>query len=277
MNRADEFEVIHFHVSPLHFPLARRSLTPHVTTLHGRLDLPELGSLFAEYRDIPCVSISDAQRAPLPHANWIGTVLHGLPPNLLTFQERPGTYLAFLGRVSPEKRLDRAIAIARGCGLPLRVAAKIDPADKRYFETEIRPLLDDPLVEFIGEIGDREKAAFLGNASALLFPIDWPEPFGLVMIEAMACGTPVVAFRGGSVSEVIDHGVTGFIVDSIDQALEAVARVPALDRRACRATFERRFSVARMAKDYVRLYQRLMEAPSSLLEVTDASCSTSFV
>jgi glycosyltransferase involved in cell wall biosynthesis len=258
LKRADAFDVVHFHIAPLHFQIARRYLAAHITTLHGRLDLPELGPLYDEFSDIPCVSISDAQRAPLPQANWIATVPHGWPPDLLPFQPRRGSYLAFLGRISPEKRVDRAIAIARACGQPLRIAAKVDPADDRYFEREIRPLLDHPLVEFIGEIGDAEKAAFLGNARALLFPIDWPEPFGLVMIEALACGTPVIAFRGGSVAEVIDDGVTGFIVESLEEAIDAAGRVCSLDRRACRAAFEGRFTVARMAAQYVEAYQRVM-------------------
>ena len=275
MSRADEFDVIHFHIAPLHFPLARRCLTPHVTTLHGRLDLAELQPLFAEYSDIPCVSISNAQRVPLPQANWVGTVAHGLPLRLLSFQPEPGSYLAFLGRISPEKRVDRAIAIARACQQPLRIAAKVDPADERYFQREIRPLLDDPLVEFIGEICDEQKSEFLRNARALLFPIDWPEPFGLVMIEAMACGTPVIAFRGGSVSEVIDDGVTGFIVASVEEAIAAVRRIETVDRRTCRAVFERRFSVARMARDYVELYRRVMQTPSALSNSVSSVSSSS--
>jgi glycosyltransferase involved in cell wall biosynthesis len=255
--QADQFDVIHFHIDYLHFPLSRRMGWPHVTTLHGRLDLPELPALYREFRDMPVVSISDAQRVPLPHANWQGTVHHGLPLDLFTAREAPGSYLAFLGRISPEKRVDRAVEIARRLGMPLRVAAKVDPADRDYFET-IKHLLDDPLVEFVGEIGDREKGDFLGNAYALLFPIDWPEPFGLVMIEALACGTPVVAWPGGSVPEVIDDGVTGFVVDSVEQAVEALKKVPALSRRRCRKVFEQRFSVARMARDYLRAYQRLL-------------------
>jgi glycosyltransferase involved in cell wall biosynthesis len=276
MKQADEFDVMHFHVAPLHFPLARRCLTAHVTTLHGRLDLPELRPLFAEYSDIPCVSISDAQRIPLPEAHWIGTVPHGLPPELLAFRPQPGSYLAFLGRISPEKRVDRAIAIARSCQLPIRIAAKVDAADTQYFAREIRPLLDHPLVSFVGEISDREKSEFLGNARALLFPIDWPEPFGLVMIEAMACGTPVVAFRGGSVSEVIDDGVTGFIVESIDEAVDAVRRVDTVSRRTCRAVFEHRFSVSRMASDYVTLYNRVIGNPPPFGGIEEPTCPTSY-
>jgi glycosyltransferase involved in cell wall biosynthesis len=206
---------------------------------------------------VPVVSISDAQRTPLPEAGWIGTIHHGLPLDLLSVHRKAGRYLAFLGRISPEKRVDRAIAIATACGQSLRIAAKVDRADRAYFEHEIRHLIDHPLVEFIGEIDESQKADFLGGAAALLFPIDWPEPFGLVMIESLACGTPVVAFRGGSVAEVIDHGVTGFVVDTLEEAIEATRRVPALDRGRCRAVFERRFSVTRMAADYLRLYEAL--------------------
>ncbi|RPI49552.1 MAG: glycosyltransferase family 4 protein, partial [Acidobacteria bacterium] len=194
--RAREFDVIHFHVAPLHFPVVRRLGVPHVTTLHGRLDLPDLVALYREFGDIPVASISDAQRMPVPDTNWIGTVYHGLPAHELRFSAQDAGYLAFLGRISPEKRVDRAIAVAKGCGYPLRIAAKVDPADADYFATKIEPLLDDPLVTFVGEISHAEKSDFLGGAKALLFPIDWPEPFGLVMIEALACGTPVVAFRG---------------------------------------------------------------------------------
>lgn len=255
--RAQEFDILHFHISQFHFPLARRLPAAHVTTLHGRLDMPELIPLYREFRDIPVVSISDAQRDPLPDAGWIGTVYHGLPLDLLSFHPGPGRYLAFLGRIAPEKRVDRAIAIATACGLPLRIAAKVDPADREYFEREIRHLLANPLVEFVGEIRERQKAEFLGDATALLFPIDWPEPFGLVMIEALACGVPVVAFRGGSVPEVLDHGVTGFIVDNLEQAIEATRKVAGLDRQRCRMAFEQRFSVSRMAADYVELYDTL--------------------
>ena len=259
--RAHEFDIIHFHIAQLHFPLARRLPVAHVTTLHGRLDIPELVPLYREFSDIPVVSISDAQRKPLPDAGWIGTVHHGLPLDLLRFHPGPATYLAFLGRISPEKRVDRAIAIAIACGQPLRIAAKVDPADRDYFEREIRPLLDHPLVEFIGEIDETQKARVPRRRHALLFPIDWPEPFGLVMIEALACGVPVVAFRGGSVPEVIDHGVTGFVVDTLDEAIAATRSVRSPRPRRCRAVFERRFSVARMAADYVALYELLVAQP----------------
>ena len=257
VKRAREFDVVHFHISQFHFPLARRLATAHVTTVHGRLDLPELVPLYREFTDIPLISISNAQREPLPDADWIGTVYHGLPLDLLPFHPTPGGYLAFLGRISPEKRVDRAIAIATACNQPLKIAAKVDPADRGYFEQEIRHLLDHPLVEFIGEIDEQQKGDFLGGATALLFPIDWPEPFGLVMVESLACGVPVVAFRRGSVAEVIDPGVTGFLVDTIDEAVDATRQVHLLDRRRCRAVFEHRFSVNRMTADHVELYQML--------------------
>jgi glycosyltransferase involved in cell wall biosynthesis len=255
---AHRFDVIHFHTDYFHFPLSRRAGIPHVTTLHGRLDMPELGCLYDEFPDMPVVSISDAQRAPLPQADWLATVHHGLPPDLLRYRERPGDYLAFVGRVAAEKRIDRAIEIARRAGLRLRVAAKVDAADRDYFRT-IEHLLRDPLVEFVGEIGEGQKGDFLNHARALVFPIDWREPFGLVMIEAMACGTPVVAWRRGSVPEVIDEGVTGFVVDDLDAAVRAVERCAGLDRRRCRAVFERRFTVARMASDYLAVYGRVVE------------------
>ena len=256
--RAIEFDVLHFHIGPFHLPVVRRLDVAHVTTMHGRLDIPELRPLYREFCEVPTVSISDAQRRPLPEADWVGTVHHGLPLDLLRFEPRSGEYLAFLGRISPEKRADRAIAIAVACGQPLKIAAKVDPADRQYFEREITPLLDNPLVEFIGEISEPEKADFLGRASALLFPIDWPEPFGLVMIEALACGVPVVAFRGGSVPEIIEHGRTGFIVDTLDEAIAATRNVHRLDRLRCRMEFERRFNVTRMASDYVTLYESVM-------------------
>jgi glycosyltransferase involved in cell wall biosynthesis len=257
---AGEFDVIHFHCDYLHFPLSRRHTVPHVTTLHGRLDLPDQQPLYRHFADQPLISISDSQRRPLAWANWQGTVYHGLPLDLHTFRERQGQYLAFLGRISPEKRVDRAIEIARRVGMPLRVAAKVDAADRAYYEDEVRPLLDaaGPAVEFLGEVGGKDKDEFLGNAYALLFPIDWPEPFGLVMIEAMACGTPVIAYRHGSVAEVMDDGVTGFVVQDIEQAVAAVGRVGGLSRRCCREVFERRFSAPRMAHDYLTIYRRLV-------------------
>jgi glycosyltransferase involved in cell wall biosynthesis len=271
IQRAAEFDVLHFHVSQFHFPIVRRLPVAHVTTLHGRLDIPELIPLYREFRDVPVVSISDAQRDPLPHAGWAATVLHGLPPDLFRFQPGPGEYLAFLGRIAPEKRVDRAIAIATACGRPLRIAAKVDAADRDYYERDIKPLLDHPLVEFVGEVNDAGKEAFLGGATALLFPIDWPEPFGLVMIEAMACGVPVVAFRGGSVPEVIDDGVTGFVVESVEEACHAVHEAERLDRARIRRVFEQRFGVSRMAAEYVALYEELVERNAARLSVSGAA------
>jgi glycosyltransferase involved in cell wall biosynthesis len=258
--RAAEFDIVHFHIDYLHFPLSRREQISHVTTLHGRLDIPDLVPLYQEFRDMPVVSISNAQRVPLPWANWQATVYHGLPADLYRFRAQPGSYLAFLGRISPEKRVDRAIAIAKQVQIPLKIAAKVDPVDKDYFESVIDPLLRGPLVEFVGEIGKGEKEDFLGNAYALLFPIDWPEPFGLVMIEAMACGTPVIAYRGGAVPEIMKEGHTGFIVKGLKDAVEAVRRVPELSRKRCREVFDRRFTAARMAHDYVQVYERLIKS-----------------
>jgi glycosyltransferase involved in cell wall biosynthesis len=256
--RAKEFDVLHFHIDQFHFPVFNQSGFRTVTTLHGRQDLHDLHHLYRSFPAMPLVSISNAQRDPVPTANYVATVPHGLPPSLLqpTFDTRGG-YLAFLGRISPEKRVDRAIAIARAVGLPLKIAAKVDRADEEYFRTEIAPLLDQPGIEFIGEIDDRRKPMFLGNAMGLLFPIDWPEPFGLVMIEAMSCGTPVLAFRNGSVPEVLEEGVTGSIVSNIDEAIRAVPKVLALDRRRIRRRFEERFSSHRMATDYVNVYKAL--------------------
>ena len=255
---AAEFDIVHFHIDYLYFPLSRREQITHVTTLHGRLDIPDLVPLYQEFRDMPVISISNGQREPLPWANWQATVYHGLPADMYQFHDKPGIYLAFLGRISPEKRVDRAIEIAKQVQTPLKIAAKVDPVDKDYFESVINPLLRDPLVEFVGEIGKVEKEDFLGNAYALLFPIDWPEPFGLVMIEAMACGTPVIAYRGGAVPEVIEEGHTGFIVEGLEDAVEAVRRVPELSRKRCREIFDQRFTAARMAHDYVRVYERLI-------------------
>ena len=254
---AGEFDVVHFHVDYLHFPLTRRQPLVHVTTLHGRLDIPDLVPLYRVFGDMPVVSISNAQRRPLPWANWRGTVYHGLPGDLYRFCGARGSYLAFLGRISPEKRVDRAIAIARATGVPLRIAAKVDRVDEEYFDTVVEPLLRDPLVEFVGEIGEGEKEDFLGNAQVLLFPIDWPEPFGLVMIEAMACGTPVIAYRNGSVPEVMEEGRTGFVVEDLSDAIDAVREVHRLSRARCREVFEERFTAERMARDYVRLYETL--------------------
>lgn len=254
---AEQFDVIHFHVDFLHFPLARRCATPSVTTLHGRLDLPDLAPLYREFTDLALVSISDSQRKPLAGANWRATVHHGLPEHLHRLQPEPGDYFAFLGRISPEKRVDRAIEIAIACGVPLRIAAKIDDVDRVYFDTHIRALLDHPLIKFVGEIDEARKSAFLGGARALLFPIDWPEPFGIVMIEAFACGTPVVAYSGGSVDEVMDHGVTGFVVRDQQEAIAAARGIATIDRRRCREVFAERYTAARMAADYVAVYRSL--------------------
>jgi glycosyltransferase involved in cell wall biosynthesis len=256
--QAAEFDIIHFHVDYLHFPLSRRQRTAHVTTLHGRLDIPDLIPLYQEFRDIPVISISNVQREPLPSANWQATVYHGLPADLYRFRAQPGSYLAFLGRISPEKRVDRAIEIAKRVRIPLKIAAKVDRVDRKYFKSTIEPLLGDSLVEVVGEIGDGEKDEFLGNAYALLSPIDWPEPFGLVVIEAMACGTPVIAYRGGAIPEIMEEGHTGFIVEELEDAVEAVRRIPKLSRKGCREVFENRFTATRMANDYVQVYERLI-------------------
>ena len=256
--RRREFDVIHFHVDMIHFPFFAEDAARTVTTLHGRLDLEDLPAAYAGWPEFPLVSISDDQRRSLPDANWIATIPHGLDAQGFRCTAAPRRpYLAFLGRISPEKRPDRAIEIARRAGLPIRIAAKVDHADAAYFHEVIEPMLADPLVEFIGEIGDAEKSEFLGGASALLFPIDWPEPFGLVMIEAMACGTPVIAWRCGSVPEVVEDGVSGFIVDSTEDAVAAVRRIDRLDRRRVRGSFERRFTAKVMARNYLRLYWRL--------------------
>ena len=256
---ANDFDVIHYHIDYLHFPLSRRSRVPTVTTLHGRLDLPDLRPLYDEFNDMPVVSISDSQRGPLPGARWVATVHHGIPVERYPFHAEPGAYLAFLGRITPEKRVDRAIQIARRTGIKLRIAAKIEPLNQDYFDAAVRPFLDDPLIEFLGEIGEADKGEFLGNALALLFPIDWPEPFGLAMIESMACGTPVIAWRHGSVSEIVDEGVTGLTVESLAGAVAAVERVAVLDRGACRARCVRRFSVERMVAEYTGVYGRVRD------------------
>jgi glycosyltransferase involved in cell wall biosynthesis len=256
--QAAEFDVIHFHVDYLHFPLSRRQPIAHVTTLHGRLDIPDLVPVYQEFRDMPVISISNVQREPLPWANWQATVYHGLPADLYRFRAQPGSYLAFLGRISPEKRVDRAIEIAKRVRIPLKIAAKVDRVDRKYFKSAIEPLLHHSLVEVVGEIGDDQKDEFLGNAYALVSPIDWPEPFGLVMIEAMACGTPVIAYRGGAVPEIMQEGHTGFIVEELEDAVEAARRVPKLSRKRCREVFEQRFTATRMANDYVRVYERLI-------------------
>jgi glycosyltransferase involved in cell wall biosynthesis len=258
--RAHEFDVIHSHLDYFGYPLLRLLDVPSVTTLHGRLDLPELRPLYGVYGDIPVVSISDSQRVPLPQANYVATILHGLPQQLLAKGSGAGGYLAFLGRISPEKAPDAAIRIAAKAGMPLKIAAKVDRVDAEYFKTTIEPLLSLGQVEFIGEIGEHQKSDFLGNAAGLLFPIAWREPFGLVMIEAMACGTPVIAFENGSVPEVLEDGVTAFIVQNEDQAVQAVRKIGMLDRHRIRAEFDQRFTAQHMAQNYLKLYSRLSKA-----------------
>jgi glycosyltransferase involved in cell wall biosynthesis len=260
---AGEFDVVHSHLDWVHLPLLRRLRTPFLTTLHGRLDLPDLPLMAQRFPDAPFVSISDSQRAPLPGVNWLATVHHGLPPDLLKLSDRTEGYLAFLGRISPEKGPDIAIRVAHAAGLPLRIAAKMPRAESRYFNETIKPLIDQNNVDFVGEVNDRQKQAFLGDAAALLFPIDWPEPFGLVMIEAMACGTPVIAWSRGSVPEVVEDGVTGFIVETEAQALAAIGRIHRLDRRRIRERFDQRFTVRRMAEEYVDNYRMLASIRSS--------------
>jgi glycosyltransferase involved in cell wall biosynthesis len=255
--RAAEFDLLHFHLDYYPFSLFTRQGTPFITTLHGRLDLPELFPVLRTFSAVPLVSISDAQRVPVRNANWLGTIHHGMPRDLLKPKSKPRSYLAFLGRISPEKRLDLTIRIAHACGLPLKIAAKVDKADTRYFEDEIRPLLNHKDIEYIGEIGDKEKSEFLSGALALLATIGWPEPFGLVMIEAMACGTPVVAFNRASVPEIVEDGFTGYVVNSVPEAVAAVSRLPELSHAAIRRRFEERFTAARMAEDYLKLYRLL--------------------
>jgi|UniRef100_A0A7C5AKV3 glycosyltransferase involved in cell wall biosynthesis len=257
---AEDFDILHFHLDYLHFPMARLTGRPVLTTQHGRLDLPDLVPLFREFSDMPLISISNYQRRPLPFANWTATIYHGLPRHLYRFYPGPGEYLAFLGRISPEKRVDRAIEIAVRCDLPLRIAAKVDKADEVYYREKIKPLLKHPLVTYLGEIGERDKNEFLGRALALLFPIDWPEPFGLVMVEALACGTPVIAFRNGSVPEVLEDGRTGFIVNSLEEAVAAVGKIESLNRSYCRQVFEARFTADRMARDYLKIYSQLRDS-----------------
>lgn len=257
--QAADFDIIHFHTGYLHFQTCQHLMTPHITTHHGRLDIKEIYQLYWESRTVPVVSISDNQRSPIPWANWQGTVYNGIPKDILSFHEKPGNYLAFLGRISPEKRVDRAIEIAKQVGMKIKIAAKIDKVDQDYFKQYIKPLFNDPMVEFLGEIDDSEKNEFLGNAYALVFPIDWPEPFGLVMIEAMACGTPIVAYQRGSVPEIIAHGLNGFIVDNIQDAVSAVERIETLGRRQCRGFFEQNFTSRIMAQNYTKLYERMLQ------------------
>jgi glycosyltransferase involved in cell wall biosynthesis len=252
------FDIVHSHIDYISYPTFRMMKTPCVTTLHGRLDIPNLVNLYKEFHDMPLVSISNSQRAPLSWANWQATVGNGLPTDLYRLQEKPEDYLAFIGRISPEKCVDVAIRMAKQAGMPLKIAAKVDNADKEYFDTCIKDLLDDSNVEFIGEIGEKEKNEFLGKARALLFPINWPEPFGLVMIEALACGTPVITRMYGSVPEVIDHGVTGYIVKDLEEGVNAVKNISKLSRRRCRQIFEERFTARTMAESYLRVYEELV-------------------
>jgi glycosyltransferase involved in cell wall biosynthesis len=267
--RAGDFDIIHFHVDFLHYPLAQRCDTPSLTTLHGRLDLPHLQPLHRRFAEHPLVSISDYQRGPLAGANFVATVHHGLPPRLYDFTPQPQDYFVFIGRVSPEKRLDRAIEIAIACNTRLVVAAKVDVADRPYFERQIKPRLAHPLVEFIGEVDDAGKNTLMGGARALLFPIDWPEPFGLVVIESLACGTPVVAYGLGSVPELLEDGVTGFMVDNQEAAIEAAKNIGRIDRGRCRRAFEERFTSRKMAERYLAVYRQLLNPPSREETPTD--------
>ena len=265
----NEFDLIHFHIDYLHFSMSRREELPQLTTLHGRLDTADLVPLYREFSEMPVVSISDAQRAPLPWINWQGTVHHGMPQDRFVPSLKPGKYLAVLGRVSPEKGVDKAIEIALGAGMPLKIAAKIDRADKDFFDARIKPTLNHELIEFIGEIGDLEKNEFLANAAALLFPINWSEPFGIVLIEAMACGLPVIAYPLGSVPEIIEEGVSGFLVHNVQEAIRAVKNLSAIDRQKCRKAFERRFSDKRMVHDYLTIYERIVKREPQAIALTD--------
>ncbi|MEQ7154234.1 glycosyltransferase family 4 protein [Brevundimonas aurifodinae] len=268
LKRVDEFDVIHFHTDMIQFPMFQASAHKTLTTLHGRLDMKDLADVYRRWPEYGLVSISDDQRRPLASANWQATVHHGMPAELYDWTDRSDGYLAFLGRISPEKRPDRAIEIATRLGKRLKIAAKVDAADRVYYEDTIRPLIDNnPLIEFIGEIGDHQKSEFLGGAEALLFPIDWPEPFGLVMIEAMACGTPVVAFRCGSTSEIVEDGKTGFLVDTLDEAIAATRQAWRLDRKAVRSQFELRFSATAMARRYLVEYDALLATPNATIGV----------
>jgi glycosyltransferase involved in cell wall biosynthesis len=266
--RIDQFDVLHFHIDVLHGPVVRDIADRTLTTLHGRLDLPDLAPFYEAFRELPLASISNDQQQYLRNVNWLGTIHHGLSRDLLPFQPSAGGYLAFLGRIAPEKQPDLAIAIAARVGMPLKIAAKVDRVDQAYWEEKIRPMVQaHPDVEFIGEIDESDKAGFLGGAAALLFPIDWPEPFGLVMIEAMACGTPVIAFRRGSVPEIVEEGVSGFVVDTIEEAVAAVGRIASLDRAEVRAQFERRFTAERMARGYLNIYRKLLSTRSTSAHV----------
>lgn len=269
LHEKDEFDIIHFHIDYLHFPISRRENLQQITTLHGRLDIPDLVPLYREFSEMPVVSISNAQRKPLPWINWHGTVHHGMPGNCFKPCLGDGEYLAFLGRISPEKGVDRAIEIALRAEMPLKIAAKVDRADKEYFEHYIKPLLESELVEFIGEISDLEKNKFLGKAAAFLFPINWSEPFGIVLIESLACGLPVVAYPLGSVPEIIEDNVSGFLVNNVEEAVKAVINISRIDRKECRRAFERRFTAQRMASDYLSIYQRIAKPETEAIALTD--------
>jgi glycosyltransferase involved in cell wall biosynthesis len=256
---AREFDLIHFHIDHLHLPLARRHPGPVLSTFHGRLDIPDLPRLYKEFRELPFTSISNSQRKPLSWLNWQGTVYHGLNPNVFSFRPKPGEYLAFLGRICEDKGIEHAIIIAKKFGMKLKIAAKVSDVDQKFFEEKIEPLIDDPLVEFIGEINEEQKDDFLGNAYATLFPIVWPEPFGIVMIESMACGTPVIAFPNGSVPEVMVDGESGYIVTNVDAAVDALKKLQSFDRQLCRNVFDERYTSRRMASDYLKIYDRLVD------------------
>jgi glycosyltransferase involved in cell wall biosynthesis len=274
LQRKDDFDIVHFHIDYLHFSMSRREDLSQLTTLHGRLDIPDLVPMFREFSEMPVVSISDAQRQPLPWINWQGTVHHGMPEDTFAAVcSDPGSYLAFLGRISPEKGVDHAIEIAQRAGMRLKIAAKVDRADQNYFESLIKPLLDHRLVEFVGEISDLEKNEFLGNASALLFPINWSEPFGIVLIEAMACGLPIIAYSRGSVPEIIEDGLSGFLVHNVEEAARAVKNLSAIDRRKCRRAFEDRFSANRMAQEYLAIYNRIIKREPESIALTDGDLS----
>ena len=267
----EEYDFLHFHLDYYPFSLFHRQPTPFVTTLHGRLDLPEHQPVFTTFSSVPVISISNAQRRPVPQANFVRTIYHGLPEKLLMPQDVKPSYLAVLGRIAPEKGVDRAIKIAIRCGIPLKIAAKVDRADQEYYDEVIRPLMNHPLIEYIGEISDREKSAFLSGAIALLLPLDWPEPFGLVMIESMACGTPVIAYNRGSVAEIVDDGLTGYIVEDETSAVAAVGLISNLKREAIRKQFETRFTARRMALDYLATYRSLIEAREPRIKLVSSA------
>jgi len=269
VQQKDEFDVVHFHIDYLHFSLSRREDLSQITTLHGRLDIPDLVPLYREFSEMPVVSISDSQRVPLPWINWMGTVHHGMPEDLLLPVLETGKYLAFLGRISPEKGVDKAIEIALRAEMPLKIAAKVDRADREYFESRIKPMLGSDLIEFIGEIGDLEKNQFLGNAAAFLFPINWSEPFGIVLIESLACGLPVVAYPLGSVPEIVEDGLSGFLVDGVESAVKALSNLSNISRQQCRQAFEDRFSVKRMAHDYLAIYENIIKREPETIALTD--------